>query len=79
MDYSRWVTANYEIVNIKDMTTLHITNAIIMIKSGKQKNGLKLSQDWINNQGYSYLCVFEDELEQREILIKSREAMSGGL
>ena len=75
MDYTRWVDASGQIVDIKTMTDKHIENCNKMIINGSQKNGSLINKEWLNKHGLSYLKQFAIELDERKELREARNIM----
>lgn len=75
MDYTKWETNEGNVLEIKDMTTLHIQNCIKMIKRSKYLDVMEHYDtvpeprpNYVDYKQYQpYLKVFEDELQKREL------------
>ena len=75
MDYTRWVDASGQIIDIKTMTDKYIENCNRMILSGSQKNGSLISKEWLAKHGLNYLRQFTIELDERKELRDARNMM----
>lgn len=75
MDYTRWVNAQGQIIDIKSMSDDYILNCINMIQNSSQKNGSTISKEWVEKYGVKYLKQFKIELASRNELRSIRKLM----